>query len=95
MLSDEEFHRLCSGGFVRVTLVDGPTLQGYAATDPDDGNLLRVDGFAFEEDGMVSEFSVRLRPSQIETGVTLGEAPEVADPNGRIYRMKAAFFDRV
>jgi hypothetical protein len=93
MISSADFDRLCSGDFVQLTLILGPTIQGYAARDPDHDQLLRVDGFALEDDGSVSQLSVRIERSQIETADILPNAPEVIDSRGIIHRMQSAFWD--
>jgi hypothetical protein len=39
------------GAFVRIKLHNGPTIDGYAGTNPDSAGLIRVDGLASEDDG--------------------------------------------
>ena len=92
MISAEGFDRLCGGAFVSVTLAGGPTLQGYAAQDPDQAQRLRVDGFAREDDGRVSQFSLSLERSQIEAADILPNAPEATDSDGIVHRMQPAFW---
>ncbi|MGH7982690.1 MAG: hypothetical protein ACREFF_06030 [Candidatus Udaeobacter sp.] len=91
MMSADEFNRLAAGQFVSVKLAGGPTVEGYAARDPDDPQRLRVNGLALEDDGSVSQFSLQLEQSQIEAVAVLSNAPEVTDSQGRVHRMPAAF----
>lgn len=93
MISDDEFNRLCAAQFVSLTLAGGPTVQGYAAQDPDDRQLLRVDGLALENDGTVTPFSLRLERSQIESAEILLDAPVVRDRDGTVHQMRRSFFD--
>jgi hypothetical protein len=95
MISNHDFERLCAGRFVSLTLVAGPTVDGYAARDLDRVALIRVDGLALEDDDSISRFSLRLECSQIDTAVILSDAPAVTDLHGAIHRMRPSFWDTI
>jgi hypothetical protein len=75
-----------------VKLAGGPTIEGYATRDTDDLQLLRVDGLALEDDGSVSQFSLRLELTQIEAVLVLPNAREFTDSGGTVHRMQAALW---
>ena len=93
MISSQEFDRICAGHFAALTLEGGLTLQGYAARDLADGELIRVDGLAAEEDGSISQFSLRLERSQVQAASLLPEPPAVTDSAGTVHRMQSAFWE--
>ena len=80
------------GNFAALTLNGGMTISGYAGEDPDRAGVLRIDGLALEDDGSVSQFSLRLEQSQIQAATVLNGAPTVSDGVDRIHRMRAAFW---
>lgn len=67
--------RLRQGGFVRVTLRDGTSAEGYAASDPQEPAFIRMDGSAVEIDGTLRRFALRLPPQEIEAVQPLDAAP--------------------
>jgi hypothetical protein len=87
MISAPEFERLWVGQFVTLTLADGPTITGYAVRDIEDTQFLRVDGLALEDDGSVCEFSLRLKPSDIQSAGILSEPPTITDSRGVVHVM--------
>ena len=93
MIPSDEFDRFCNGQFTSVTLESGPIVQGYAARDLQDFRLMRIDGFTLEDDGRVSQFSLRLEQSQIKAASVLKEPPAVTDLDGTVHRMRSAFWD--
>jgi len=92
MISADEFDRLVAGQFVSMKVAGGPTIEGFAARDRDDRRLIRVDGLALENDGSVSEFSLRLERLHIEAVVVLLSAPEVRYSQGTVHCVQAALW---
>ena len=92
MISADEFNGLAGGQFVHLRLLHGPTIEGYAARDPGDSNLLRVDGLAVVDDGSVGQFSLRLERAHIEAALILKDPPEVIDSQNRVHRMRPEFW---
>ena len=93
MISFKEFEDLCTGHFAALTLEGGPTIQGYAGGDPAHANCIRVDGLALEDDGTVSQFSLCLERSQIQTANLLPETPTITDFGGIVHCMRPGFWE--
>ena len=88
MISADQFDRLCAGQFVRLTLIGGPSIEGYAARDPESPSQLRIDTLTLEDDGTVSEVSLRLQSPQIDSAEVLQNPPMVIDRHGITHRVQ-------
>jgi hypothetical protein len=89
----EVMRRLRRGGFARVTLHDGTVVEGYAASDPDDGEFVRIDGLGIHHrTGNLDRFALRLAPKEIETAEPLDSAPRLRLADGTTRVMPAEFW---
>jgi hypothetical protein len=92
MANPDAFRLASAGGFVRLTLRGGPTVSGYGAADPDDPSYLRFDTLAPEDDGTLSQISLRLRAGDIDAIQPLAAAPVFPGPEGSVVVLSAALW---
>jgi hypothetical protein len=80
------------GRFARVQLRGGPAIDGFAAADPSDARFLRVDSLVADDDGNLSQLSLRLLPADIISVEVLANAPRFQGANGLVIVMPASFW---
>jgi hypothetical protein len=85
--------RLRQGGFAHVALHDGTVVEGYAASDPDDAEFVRIDGLGIHHrTGNLDRFALRLAPKEIKTAEPLDAAPRLRLRDGTTLVMPAEFW---
>jgi hypothetical protein len=67
-------------------------IDGYAASDPEDARFLRIDSLVAEDDGSLSQLSLRLLPSQVRGVQPLDYPPRFQDEQGAMVVMPASFW---
>ncbi len=92
MITPAQFQQLKSGGFASIQLKNGPQLSGFAAQDLELFKLLRLDGMIENEDGLLTQFALRLEQSEIESVEALSTAPIFTSSSGESYTMNSAFW---
>lgn len=92
MIEQFQFEEAQRGHFVIATLGDGQQFSGFAAQDPQNPTLLRLDGLAVTENGSLARFSLRLESETIENLQLLLTSPTFLDQNGREIGMDGAFW---
>lgn len=94
--SAQVMQHLRRGGFTRVTLredtYDWQVVEGYAASDPQNSEFIRIDGLVLKSDGGVDRFALRVPPNHIETAEPLDAAPRLQLPDGSTVNMPAEFW---
>jgi hypothetical protein len=95
VISVQEFNRLCAGRFVALTLEGGPTLAGLRRARSRSHTIIRVDGLATEDDGTISQFSLRLERFQIQAASILPRPSVISDAEGQVYRMGSGFWEEI
>jgi hypothetical protein len=91
-MSDDVIQQARRGGFARIKLRGGPTISGYAGTDPHNPRFLRLDSFVAEDDGSLSQVSLRLTTGDVETVEVLADAPRFRNRDGTPVVMPASFW---
>ena len=92
MIEHTQFKEAQRGHFVIATLGDGQQFSGFAAQDPQNPALLRLDGLAITESGSLARFSLRLEHEGIENLQLLLTSPTFIDRDGREQSMDGAFW---
>ena len=92
-MTREITEKVRSGAFVTISLLDGPTLTGYAAQDPEVNSLIRLDGIAFDDDESLCHFSLRVRENEIAAIQVLERAPSFKDKYGNKEVMSNNFWN--
>lgn len=91
-MSDSNIEQLRRGSFACVHLRGGPVISGYAATDPEDARFVRLDSLVSEDDGSLSQISLRLSADNIESVKVLSDAPRFRNADGLTVVMPASLW---
>jgi len=92
MINEKTIEDVRRGRFARVQLSGGPAIDGFAAADPSDSRFLRVDSLAAEDDGSLSQISLRLLPAGMASVEVLADAPRFQEADGSVVVMPASFW---
>ena len=87
MITDSTIEESRQGRFARVQLRGGPTIDRFAAADPEDHRLIRIDSLVTEDDGSLSRLSLRLLPGELASVEVLVDAPRFHDADGSLVVM--------
>lgn len=84
--------RIRSGEFATVIIEDDTKFTGYIASDPENTEALRMDGYILSDSGNLQQISIALRPDEIYHITFLPEPPEFIATDGTSIRMEKGFF---
>lgn len=90
-MNPQMLERIRSGGFAKVTITYETEFSGWIGSDPEQIEILRMDGCILNEQGLLEQISIHLQPEDITSIHFLNEAPEWFDHEGQSYRMEPGF----
>ena len=91
-MNPELFNRIRAGSFVTVVLKEDVSLSGYAGSDLEKPELIRLDAMVLNSQGYLEKVSLHLVPNDIAAVRFLPEAPLFVDGDGNEFRMESGFF---
>ncbi|MEM6884720.1 MAG: hypothetical protein AAF571_06775 [Verrucomicrobiota bacterium] len=84
--------RIRAGEFATVVIEEETRFTGYIATDPEQPDALRMDGYILSETGNLQQISIALQPDEIYHITFLPEPPEFIAEDGTSILMEKGFF---
>ncbi|MEM1156770.1 MAG: hypothetical protein AAF649_07335 [Verrucomicrobiota bacterium] len=84
--------RIRAGEFVTIVIEEETSFTGYIATDPEQPEMLRMDGYVLAESGNLQQISISLPPEDIYHITFLPEPPEFIAADGTSIQMEKGFF---
>jgi hypothetical protein len=92
MIDHAQYQKLKEGRFASIKLNNGPNLSGFAAQDLEELRFVRLDGMVENEEGLLTQFALRLEEKEIESIEFLSSAPIFTDHVGNQVIMNASFW---
>ncbi len=87
--------RIRSGEFATITIEQDTRFTGFIATDPDQPESLRMDGYVLSDAGNLQQISISLIPDEIDHIQFLPEPPEFMAQDGTSILMEKGFFENL
>ena len=84
--------RIRAGEFATIVIEEETRFTGYIATDPEQPEVLRMDGYILSDSGNLEQISISLPPEDIYHITFLPEPPEFIAEDGTSIRMEKGFF---
>jgi len=84
--------RIRAGDFVKIIIEEDTQFTGYIATNPEQPEKLRMDGYILSDSGNLQQISISLPPEDIYHITFLPEPPEFIAEDGTSIRMEKGFF---
>lgn len=91
-MTNEEIAVFRLGNFAIFKLKGGPSISGFAKSDPAHSELIRIDSMVIGNGGELEQLSLRLLPGEIESARKLNEPPIFEDSEGNTHIMPQNFW---